>query len=145
MNLDFLILAGILSWVAALLHIAIVLGGASWYQFFGAGRAMVTMSQQKFWLASFITLAIAAVLFICGLYAFSGAGLMDPLPLLKCILLIITAIYSVRALAGLGILVISKQAVIKDNSRNFWLWSSLICLFIALIHGLGIMHHWQNL
>lgn len=37
-----LIVGAVLSGVAALLHVAIVFGGASWYRFFGAGERMAS-------------------------------------------------------------------------------------------------------
>ena len=36
-----LITGGILSAVAAVLHIAVIIGGADWYCFFGAGEGII--------------------------------------------------------------------------------------------------------
>lgn len=37
---------GSLTLLAAVLHVFIIVGGADWYRFFGAGEAMAQMSEQ---------------------------------------------------------------------------------------------------
>ena len=78
-----LIIAGILSCTASLMHLAIIIGGPQWYRFFGAGEQMATMAAQGQWYPTLVTSFIALVLFGWALYAFSGAGLIAKLPLLK--------------------------------------------------------------
>jgi len=60
--------------------------------FFGAGERMATMAEQKSWVPTIITLLIALVLFCWGLYAFSAIGLLIQLPLLKPVLVVISAV-----------------------------------------------------
>jgi putative oxidoreductase len=78
-----LLLAGYLSALAALTHLAIIVGGADWYRLFGAGEAMAQMAEQGSWYPALVTLAIASVLAVWSLYAFSGAGRIRRLPLLN--------------------------------------------------------------
>src|SRR3546814_9460437 len=93
-----LIVGGWLSVVAALLHIACIFGGPDWYRFFGAGEGMARAAARGDLQPTLITLAIAAVLLVWSAYAFSGAGSLPRLPLLRTGLIVITAIYLLRAL-----------------------------------------------
>lgn len=87
-----LILAGILSAMAALLHVACIYFGAPWYRMLGAGEQM----EQGSLIPSVITSGIAFGLFIWSLYAFSAAGLIAKLPLTQLALIVITSIYLIR-------------------------------------------------
>jgi putative oxidoreductase len=78
-----LIIAGGLSFLAALLHIGCIFGGPDWYLFFGAGERMAALSAEGSSYPTFVTLGIASVLIGWGLYALSGAGVIFKLPLLK--------------------------------------------------------------
>src|SRR5664279_6075634 len=91
-----LLLAGTLSGGAALLHVAIIFGGAQWYRFFGAGEEMAAMAESGSWYPAIITLCIVLVLFVWALYAFSGAGVIRRLPMLKAGLVVISVAYLVR-------------------------------------------------
>jgi len=126
-------MGGVLSIIAALLHIGIIIGGASWYRFFGAGERMVKMAEQGSKIASLITLGIATVLFIWGLYAFSGAGVISKLPFLKLILIMISIIYIVRGLVFIPISMISPGMEVN----SFALWSSLVSLIFGLCYAIG--------
>jgi hypothetical protein len=145
MNVNFLILGGCLSAVAALLHLGIIAGGAEWYRFFGAGEAMATMAEQGSLRPVIITLCIAFVLALWACYAFSGAGLIPRLPLLKLALVIITSIYLIRGLAGFVAGLFSDHPVAMQNSTGFWLWSSIVCLLFGLAHLKGVIDHWVQL
>ncbi len=87
-----LVIAGCLSIFAALLHISCIFGGPDWYLFFGAGEKMAKMAAAGDIYPTIVTLIIAAVLSVWGLYAFSGAGLIVKLPFLKTCLVLITAV-----------------------------------------------------
>ncbi|MES9991571.1 MAG: hypothetical protein ABW098_06420 [Candidatus Thiodiazotropha sp.] len=128
-----LLWGGLLSLVAALLHIAIIVGGPAWYRFFGAGEALARLAEEGSVLPGTITALIALVLLIWSLYAFAGTGLIRPLPWLKGILMAITAIYLLRGLALLPAALFMPQAV-----DSFLITSSLICLVIGLLHLSGI-------
>ena len=69
-----LVLGGSLSALAAILHIAVIAGGPAWYRFFGAGEGMATAAERGSPTPALVTLAIAAILMVWALYAFSGAG-----------------------------------------------------------------------
>ena len=125
--------AGLLDGAAALLHLGCIVGGPAWYRFFGAGDAMVAMAERGMVRPTLITLAIAAVLAIWAVFAFSGAGLLPRLPLLRPALIAIAAILLARA-AALPLLF----RVMPDRSPNFLWTSSAIVLAIGIVHAIGL-------
>jgi hypothetical protein len=132
----YLVIGGVLSALAALLHVIIVFKGASWYRYFGAGEWMATRAEQGSWIPGILTFGIAGVLFIWGLYAFSGAGLFQPLPYLQWILVIISAIYLIRGLVLFPALLFMPKIV-----DGFAIWSSLVSLTFGLCYAIGT---WQE-
>jgi len=145
MDFDLLIIAGALSFLAAVLHVCIAIGGPDWYRFFGAGEAMALMSERGSLKPTVITLGIAAVLIIWGAYAWSGAGFLPNMPFLKLALSAITAIYLIRGVGGLVAPFITNHPQIKQNSTAFWVWSSAVCLVIGVFHLMGIFVIWPTL
>jgi hypothetical protein len=128
-----LIAAGVLDGAAALLHLGCIIGGPAWYRFFGAGDAMVAMAERGMLRPTLITLAIAAALAIWSAYAFSGAGLLPRLPLLRPALVAIAAIFLARA-AALPLLF----REMPDRSSAFLWTSSAIVLAIGIAHAIGL-------
>ena len=135
-----LLFAGVLSGVAALLHVAIIIGGAQWYRFFGAGEELASMAESGSWYPAVLTGAIAVVLLVWALYAFSGAGLMRRLPFLKAGLVVISALYLIRGLAFIPVYLMQPEMV-----DGFLVWSSLICLVYGLSYAIGARQVWENL
>jgi hypothetical protein len=135
-----LISGGILSAIAALLHIAIIIGGPDWYRFFGAGEGMARAAAQGRMMPTLITLGIATMLAIWAAYAFSGAGLIVRLPLLRTALVVISTIYLLRALA-----VVPALLTPTEQSPAFWLWSSGIVLIYGLAYAIGTWRAWPEL
>jgi len=126
--------------LAALLHVMVIFGGPDWYRFFGAGEHMAQMAEQGLWQPVLVTLFITTVLVIWGLYAFSAAGLIRRLPLLKTALVIISCIYLLRGLAAIPIMVIKPEVV-----DSFLIWSSLICFVYGMFYALGSWQQWSRL
>ena len=135
-----LVIGGLLSVAASLLHIGCIIGGPEWYRFFGAGEAMATMAEQGSITPTLLTLGIAAILAIWAAYAFSGAGLLPRLPLLRTGLVVISAIYLLRGLALIPALIINGGEVMP-----FVLWSSLIVLVYGVAHAVGTWTAWPHL
>ena len=135
-----LVIGGLLSVAASLLHIGCIIGGPDWYRFFGAGEQMATMAEQGSMTPTLLTLGIAVILAIWAAYAFSGAGLLPRLPLLRTGLVTISAIYLLRGLALIPALIINR-----GNVMPFVLWSSLIVLVYGLAYAIGTWQAWPNL
>ncbi|HAU67646.1 MAG TPA: hypothetical protein DCW52_04550 [Gammaproteobacteria bacterium] len=142
MNIDYLKLAGALSFIAAAMHLAIIFGGPKWYRFFGAGERMAEMAAQGQVQPTLITLSVAAVLGLWGVYAWSAAGIFPQLPLMKLALILITLVYLTRGVLGLLAPFISSHPQVTQNSVVFWVWSSIICLAFGLIHLKGVFDKW---
>ncbi|MCP4575648.1 MAG: hypothetical protein GY846_05130 [Deltaproteobacteria bacterium] len=135
-----LIFGGIGSLLAAFLHIAIIIGGPDWYRFFGAGEKMATLAGQNSLIPTIATLGMFFLLFIWGLYAFSGAGLVKKLPFLKPALLIISGIYLIRGLALFPVWIL--KPVFIDSID---IWSSLVCLVIGFSYAMGTRRIWPDI
>mgnify|MGYP001583271207 CR=1 FL=1 len=140
-----LVAGAVLSAIAAVLHVAIVVGGAAWYRFFGAGEDFARMAEAGRWLPNLVTMGIAAVLLLWSAYALAGAlcsaGLQPmALPWLRPALCLITAIYLLRGLALLPLWLLRPAQV-----DAFTLWSSVICLGYGLVHLVGLLQTWERL
>ena len=135
-----LVVAGAASFAAAALHLACIVGGAPWYRALGAGERMAQMAASGHWYPPTSAAVIAAILATWGAYAWSGAGLVRRLPLLRTGLVVITTIYLVR-----GVAFAPLQPYFPGNSTLFWLVSSGICLGIGVLHALGLRRAWARL
>lgn len=141
MELNFFLLVGaLLSAIAGCLHIGIIVKGAPWYRFFGAGETMAMASDQgKLW-PHVVTFFIAAILFAWAALAVSGAGVGQPLPFLRSALLGITAVYLLRGVAVVPLLVFAP-----DKATTFLVWSSVVCLAYGIVHAIGLFQVWPVL
>lgn len=135
-----LLVGGWLSAAAAVLHIACIFGGPDWYRFFGAGEAMARAAARGDRRPTLITLGIAAALLVWAAYAFSGAGSLPRLPLLRPGLVAITAIYLLR-----GLLFVPVNLARQTHSAEFALWSSAIVLVFGAVHAAGTIKAWGYL
>lgn len=132
--------AGACSLAAALMHLACIAGGPSWYRALGAGERIASMAAAGSPRPMVMTLTIAAVLSLWGLYAWSGAGVVRRLPLLRTGLVAITAVYLAR-----GIFFLPLMPRFPGNSMTFWYVSSGICVAIGLLHLGGLRQAWARL
>lgn len=123
-----------------MLHLAVIVGGADWYRFTGAGEQMARWVERGAIAPHLYALAIAAVLLIWAAYALSGAGVIGRLPLLRAGLVTISAIYLVRGLA-----LVVPLAPRPGAPPHFWVWSSAIVLAIGLLHAVGTWRAWDRL
>ena len=119
-----------------------VLGGPSWYRFFGAGEPMARLAERGSPTPALYAFAIAAVLWGWSAYAFSGSGVLPRLPFLRPILVAICAVYLLRAVA-LPILLV--YATGPGRSASFMVWSSVTVLLYGLVHAIGVLTSWADL
>jgi hypothetical protein len=129
-----------LSAAAAILHLAVIAGGPDWYRFVGAGEDMARMAERGSVWPTIITLGIAALLAIWAAYALAGAGRMRRLPLIRTALVIISAIYLLRAFALVPLLLLKPDLI-----TPFDLWSSLIVLAYGITYAVGTFRAWPAL
>ena len=141
---NLLVSAGYLSFFAALLHVSCIFGGPDWYRFFGAGEHMAQMAANGDLYPTIATLVIATVLSVWALYALSGAGIIFKLPFIKTCLVVISAIYLVRGVAGLVVPFFIANPVIHQNSMMFWMVSSIVCCIYGTFYLLGTMRLWRQ-
>lgn len=142
-----LIAGGLLSLIAALMHVAIVIGGADWYRFFGAGEQMAQMAEQGSSYPAMVTALIALVLTSWAAYGFSGAGVLPRLPFMRLALITISGVYLARALFGIPAVIYFDTPYFQElgQSQSFMWISSLICLVYGLCFSVGAWQVWPQL
>ena len=136
-----LMAAGFATLAAAALHLACIVGGPSWYRALGAGERMAVAAERGSASPALITAVIATILILWAAYAFSGAGLVARLPLLRLGLVAITAV-----LLGRGLVLFYPPLLRRpDLSASFLFWSSLIVLALGLLYAIGTWQAWSQL
>jgi hypothetical protein len=137
-----LLLGGLCSFAIALLHLVMIFVGAPAYRYFGAGEDMAQRAASGSVQPALTTLFIVGVFSLWGLYAFSGAGIIRRLPLLRIGLAVITAIYTLRGLAAIIQLILMVSSPESVLFRN--LVFSLLSLFIGIVYLIGIVAMWRE-
>mgnify|MGYP001006291435 CR=1 FL=1 len=135
-----LVLGGALSALASLAHLACIALGAPAYRVMGAGERMARAVEAGDVRPTLTTLAIASLLLVWAVVAFSGAGIAPALPLTRLALVLISAAYLLRALAFPLLM-----PMFPGNSRRFWLVSSGVCPVLGLLHAVGLAAVWARL
>lgn len=138
----FLVSGAALSALAAMLHLACIAGGASWYRFFGAGERMAQMALSGSKYPAILTLAIASVLALWSLYALAAAGVFQGLPFMRAVLCLITGVYLLRGMAATLLTLLDLKL---GRSMAFWWWSSAVCLSIGTVHLIGLKQVWAQI
>ncbi|MDF3160704.1 hypothetical protein P3C24_06970 [Pseudomonas proteolytica] len=137
-NTALLVAAG-LNLLVALMHIGVIIKGPSWYHLFGAGERFVRAAKAGRRFPAVVTAGIALVLAAWSAYALSGAGVIDPLPLLRPALCVITLVYLLRGMLGPFVLAGTGR------STRFIMISSGICVVYGLVHLVGLVQVWNTL
>jgi putative oxidoreductase len=128
--------------VAALLHVAIVVGGPAWYRFFGAGEGMARLASGGSLYPAVLTASIATGLAVAACYGLSGAGVLRPLPWLRPVLGLIAAVFVARGLLGVPVVLLGSGSYLAEL-RGRWLFmvvTSLVCLALGLAYSVGAAH-----
>ena len=136
-----LFLAGSFTAVVSLLHVLIIIEGGDWYRFFGAGEGMAQLAERGSMYPVIVTSSIAIVLGLWALYAFSGAGTIVRLPLLRPILILIALIFLLRGVLGIPTVTFMDHpyAIELRGRMTFMIVSALISLGIGLFYLFGII------
>jgi len=135
-----LMLAGSLTIVVGLLFLCIIIGGSEWYRFFGLGESTASQVEQGLLEPHAFTFVVAVTLIIWGCYAFSGAGFLKRLPLLKPSLVWITIIFLLRGIAFIPAYLFQPERV-----DNIIIVSSVLCLTFGITYAIGLREVWARL
>lgn len=134
-----LIAGGVLTAAAAVLHVAIIVGGPGWYRFFGAGERMAMFAERGSRYPGLLTAGIACTLALFALYAFSGAGLVRTLPFLRPMLFLIAAIFTMRGVLGVPVVLLAdtRYALELRARMPFMLVTSATCVVLGACYAIG--------
>lgn len=128
----YLILGGLASLLIAILHLALAIRPQLWSYFGAAELTQMHASGSPF--PVLVSTGLALMFAAWGVYALSGAGVIEPLPLLRTVLVTVGVIYILRSL----MLPSEIVQVLKTGHSFRFVFMSLGCLGIGLLHLAGI-------
>ncbi len=142
----YLVWSGIAAVAAGLLHVGTIFGGSAWYRLIGAPDTIIRMAARGHAMPAIVCLVAAAMLFACACYAFSGAGLIRRLPLLRTGLVLITAGLLVHGLGFIPMVLYAPQAMMSfydgQGINANLIINSLICCAAGMGYLLGTRQAW---
>ena len=130
-------LGGYINILIALGHIVGLIWADKMFEVTGVGEKMIEHAQIHSWLPYVLTIIVAVVFFIFGLYGLSADNKFKRLPFLKPIIFLIAVIYLLR---GFGGLIASKMQEINSVAETMY---SLIAVVIGLLFLIGGMKKWK--
>ncbi|HYW09599.1 MAG TPA: hypothetical protein VE913_21735, partial [Longimicrobium sp.] len=135
-----------LTGAAALLHVGMIVGGADWYRFFGAGEQMARYAEGGSAYPAIITACIAAILGVWALYGLSGAGVIRRLPFLRLALTLIAAVYLARGILGVPLVMSMDDPYMNQlkAKMTFMVVTSAICVALGVCYAVGAAQHWKT-
>ncbi len=145
----YLVCSGLAAAAGALIHIAAIFGGPAWYRFIGATEPIIKLVERGHTFPVVIVLVAATVLFACALYAFSGAGLIPRLPLLRTGLVVITIALLVHGVAFIPAVILWPKAMLGaydgDGINTILVVTNFLCFVVGMAYLLGTRVAWANL
>ncbi|MFH0781778.1 MAG: hypothetical protein V2B20_07455 [Pseudomonadota bacterium] len=141
-----LIIGGTLTGIAALLHLAMILGGPDWYLFFGAGEEMAKLAASRSSCPAMNAAGIAVILSIWTLYAFSGAGLIRRLPFQRSVLVLVAGVFLMRGIVGVPmVLLMDDPYAMELRARmTFVVVTSAVIFSLGLCYAIGTALLWRR-
>jgi hypothetical protein len=131
-------LGGYINIVIAIAHIVGLIWADKMFEVTGIGNEMTKLAQTHSSLPYLLTIFVAVVFFIFGLYGLSAGNTFRELPFLKPVVFLIAGIYLQR---GIGELVFDIE---KQQANQFWeIIYSLIAVFIGLLFLIGGLLKWK--
>ena len=130
-------LGGYINILMAIGHIVGLFWADKMFEVTGIGKEMTELAQTQNLLPYLLTIFVAIIFFIFGLYGLSADGKFRKLPFLKPAIFIIAGIYVFR---GLGELIADK--IQGTNSMNETIYS-LFALTIGLLFLIGGLRKWK--
>ena len=132
-----LVSAGVIASASALWHLLCILGGPSWFEFARAPQQIIDSAQQGTLLAPIGTITVSSLMFACTVFAFSGAGLIRKVPLLKPALITISFICTSRALIAIPIM-------ITPDGYDIWeIVASSVWLYVGVCFIVGTTEQYR--
>ena len=128
LNSKLLLSGGVIATAAAVWHLLMIAGGPGWYKFARAPSYIVESAKQHTFTAPIMAVVIALLMFTCAAYAFSGAGVIRKIPLLKSALITISIICLVRALVTVPYLIQARLDIWSLIASSVWLFVGLCYL-----------------
>jgi putative oxidoreductase len=136
-----LIASGLVAVAGALLHLAIPLLGPDAYALLRAPPGLVQLARDGHPRAAISCVVIAALLALFAAYAFSAAGWIRRLPLLRTGLALIAAVLLLRGLLFVPLLLLRPDALARicdcRGIDAFIVLTSLLCLAMGAGYALG--------
>jgi len=130
-------LGGYINILIAIGHIVGLFWADKMFEVTGIGKEMTELAQTHFLLPYLLTIFVATVFFVFGLYGLSADNKFRKLPFLKPIIFLIAGIYLLR---GLGELIADR--LLRANSTSETVYS-LFALTIGLLFLIGGMKKWE--
>lgn len=130
-----LIAGGVMSALISLLHVFLAVFPGL-YRFIGPDQSALTeIAVQGSSITTVLSVALALLFAVWALYAFSGAGLIPPFPLLRIALIAISVIYLLRAL-----FLLSEIDMVLNQGYPFrFIVFSTVSLVAGLLYLFGLL------
>ncbi|MFM7358000.1 MAG: hypothetical protein ACKO1T_05410 [Sediminibacterium sp.] len=131
-------LGGYINIVIAIGHIVGLFWADKMFEVTGIGKEMTELAQTHSSLPYLLTIFVAIIFFIFGLYGLSADNKFRPLPLLKQVIFAIAGIYLLR---GIGELIFDLEK--QQANQILEITYSLIAVFIGLLFLIGGLKKWK--
>jgi nitrate reductase gamma subunit len=129
---------GYINIVIAMGHIVGLVWADKMFEVTGIRKEMKELAQTHSSLPYLLTVFVAIVFFVFGLYGLSAGNKFRRLPFLKSVIFVIASIYLLR---GIGELVFDLE---KQQANHFLeITYSLIAIFIGLLFLIGGLKKWK--
>lgn len=136
----YFLIATAISFFGALIHWVAPFVGVDWYRFLTSPQWVVESAKAHTWQAPVGAAVVGTLMFMCGLYACSGAGLIKRIPLLRTALCFIALLCIVR-----GALIFLFLVKIPERLTAFDITASFVWLIAGICFALGTVLRWHLL
>lgn len=130
-------LGGYTNILIAIAHIIGLVWADQMFEITGVGKEMAALAQKHPALPYLLTIIVAIVFFIFGLYGLSAAHKFRKLPFLKTAVFLIAGIYLLR---GFGELIVDTIQETNSISETVY---SLFAIIIGLLFLIGGLRKWR--
>jgi uncharacterized membrane protein len=131
-------LGGYINILIAIAHVLGLFWAEKMFEVTGIGNEMNRLAQTHSSLPYLLTIFVAVVFFVFGLYGLSAGNTFRKLPFLKPMIFLIAGVYLLR---GIGELVFDLE---KQQTGQFLeITYSLIAIFIGLFFLIGGLQKWK--